>query len=102
MAQLPGISYRPSMGKKRLVEIVIGKLHWKNLNSFIDEAVKEKIVRLVCRKNEIEQLGLDVGKFLFERNGWKIYEPGPKLRKQLNKEIKLIKSGKAKYKKAVL
>jgi replicative DNA helicase len=99
MAQLPGVSYRPSMGKETLVKIVINQFHQKNLNNFIDEAVKERIVRLMHRENEIEKLGLDVGKFLFERSGWKVSEPGPKLNKTLDEEIKKIKSGKAKYKK---
>ena len=98
MAQLPGVSYRPSMGKAKLVEIVINQFHQKNLNSFIDEAVKDKIARFMHRENEIEKLGLDVSKFLFERSGWKVFEPGPKLNKKLDKEIKMIKSGKAKYK----
>jgi len=99
MAQLPGVSYRPSMGKDKLVEIVINQFHQKNLNNFIDEAVKERIVRLMHRDNEIEKLGLDVGKFLFERNGWKVFKPGRKLDKRLDWEIKKIKGGKAKYKK---
>jgi replicative DNA helicase len=99
MAQLPGVSYRPSMGKATLVKIVINQFHQKNLNNFIDEAVKDRIVRLMHRENEIEKLGLDVGKFLFERSGWKVFEPGPKLNKNLDEEIKKIKSGKAKYRK---
>jgi len=99
MAQLPGVSYRPSMGKEKLVEIVINQFRQKNLNNFIDEAVKDRIVRLMHRENEIEKLGLDVGKFLFERHGWKVFEPGSKLNKSLDKEIKKIKNGKGKYKK---
>ena len=98
MAQAPGLSYRPSMGREKLMEIVVRKLH-QRMNSFIDEAVKEKIVRTMHQDSEIEKLGLDIGKFLCERDGWNIYEPGHKLNKKLDVEIKNIKSGKTKYKK---
>jgi hypothetical protein len=99
MAQLPGVSYRPSMGKNKLMEIVIHQFHQKNLNSFIDEAVKDRIARLAIRESEIEKLGLDIGKFLVERNNWKIFEPGAGLNKELDHEIKKIKRGKGSYKK---
>lgn len=33
------ISYRPAIGKRKLERIVISKLHYKNMNQFIDHAV---------------------------------------------------------------
>lgn len=96
MAQV--LPYRPSIEKERLLEIIVKKLKYK-MNRFIDDAVKEKIVRETVQENEIEKLGLDIGKFLYERNSWKIYAPGGKLSRELDEARKKAKSGKARYKK---
>ena len=72
------------------------------MNRFIDDAVKEKIVRETIQENEIERLGMDVGKFLYERNNWKVFAPGPKLKKEMEEERKKLKSGKVQYKKLEL
>lgn len=95
MAQV--LPYRPSIEKEKLLDIIVKKLHYK-MNRFIDEAVKEKIVRETIQENEIERLGMDIGKFLYERNNWKVYAPGPKLKKELDAERKKVKSGKVHHK----
>lgn len=96
MAQV--LPYRPSIEKEKLLEIIVKKLKYK-MNRFIDDAVKEKIVRETVQENEIEKLGLDIGKFLYERNNWKIYAPGSKLNRELDEARKKAKSGKTRYKK---
>ena len=89
------VTYRPTIDKGTLQKLA-KRFHY-NLNRFIDDAVKEKIIRERKTKG-IDKLSDAISKAVYEHMNWKVYTPSKKLDKELNKEIKDIKGGKAKYK----
>lgn len=92
------LSYRPSIQREVLEQIILKKLHYKKLNRFIDEAVKEKIQREVpsSSKAKTEALIQKLTKVIYEHDGWKFYEVGSKLKKEIDQRAKAVEAGKVK------
>jgi hypothetical protein len=60
------------------------------LNQFIDEAVKEKILRETLKEREKSKVSWDVGRVVHKTKSYTAFEPGPKMRKEMEKERKII------------
>jgi hypothetical protein len=94
----PVFSYRPSIQRETLEQIILKRLHYKKLNRFIDEAVKEKIQREMPSpgKGNADALVRKLSKVVYEHNGWKFDEVTPKLKKEIDRRAKAVETGKAK------
>lgn len=92
------LSYRPSIKRDDLEQIVLKKLHYKKMNRFIDEAVKEKIQREIPSKHngDAQALIQKLTKVIHEHHGWKFHEVSPKLKKEINRRAKAVETGKTK------
>jgi len=88
------VTFRPSI-KKEDLQTLVKRMHY-NLNRFIDEAVKEKIVRESSPRGEVEKLSEEIGKVVFEHMGWKFSAPKGETLKRLKKSVDLKAAGKLK------
>ncbi len=92
------ISYKPSIERDELLNLITGKLKYKAVNRFIDEAVKEKLNRELVVTSDPEMTKL-IGKLtevLYEFKGWKLMKPSKEIRERIRKKAELIESGKVK------
>jgi hypothetical protein len=88
------VTFRPSIKKEEL-QTLVKRMHY-NLNRFIDEAVKEKLVRESQPRGEAEILSEEIGKVVFEHMGWKFAAPTGEALKQLKKSVNQKALGKLK------
>ena len=92
------ISYRPSIERDKLEDLVLKKLHYKAVNRFIDEAVKEKLNRELVTTSDPEMTRL-IGKLtevIYEHKGWKFLKPSKEVTKKINEKAKPYEEGKVK------
>ncbi len=92
------ISYRPSIERGELESLITKKLHYKALNRFIDEAVKEKLNRELVVTSDPEMTRL-IGKLtevVYEHKGWKFLKPSKEVVKRINEKAKPFEEGKVK------
>jgi hypothetical protein len=92
------ISYKPSMGQDRLKVIVFKKLHYKSLNSFMDQAVNEKLNRelAVSSNPEMTRLIAKLTEVIYEHKNWKSLKPTKEIVKKIHAAAEPIESGKVK------
>jgi hypothetical protein len=92
------ILYRPSMGRDKLEEIVLKKLHYKSVNRFIDEAVTEKLIRKLVATNdpELTQLISKLVKESYKHKGRKFLKPSKEVTRKINEKAKPYEEGKVK------
>jgi hypothetical protein len=92
------ISYKPSIDRGELLSLITVKLHYKAVNRFIDEAVKEKLNRELKVTSDPEMTRL-IGKLtevVYEYKGWKFLKPSKEIRARIRKKAEQIESGKVK------
>jgi len=92
------ISYRPSIEREELENLITEKLHYKALNRFIDEAVKEKLTRelVVTSDPEMTKLVSKLTEVIYEYKGWKFLKPNKAVINRIDQKVKGIESGKVK------
>ena len=89
------ISYRPALGKDKLEKLVKGKLHYKNINQFIDHAVNKTLHEEMNDNPVAKKIALEVEKAVYKYVPLKFIKPTPKEAKAIEKAIKPTdKSGK--------
>lgn len=96
-SQVP-ISYKPSIERDRLFNLILKKLHYKAVNRFIDEAVKEKLNRELAATTDPEMTRL-IGKLteaVYEHKGWKFLKPSKEAVRKINEKAKRYEEGKVK------
>ncbi len=92
------ISYRPSIERKELESLITKKLHYKALNRFIDEAVKEKLTREleITSDPEMAKLVSKLTEVIYEHNSWKFLKPNKAIIDRIDQKAKGVESGKVK------
>ncbi len=60
------ISYRPSIGKLKLERIVKNKLHYKNLNQFLEHAVSKTLSEEIGSNPVVRKITLEVEKAIYK------------------------------------
>ncbi|HVZ80015.1 MAG TPA: hypothetical protein VHE12_04350 [bacterium] len=95
--QIP-ISYKPSIERDRLFHLILKKLHYKAVNRFIDEAVKEKLNRELVATTDPEMTRLinRLTEVLYEHRGWKFMKPSKEATRKINEKAKRYEKGKIK------
>jgi hypothetical protein len=89
------ISYRPVLGKEKLERLVKGKLHYKNLNQFIDHAVNKTLHEEMNENPVAKKIALEVEKAIYKYMPLKFVKPTLKEAKEIETAIKRTdKSGK--------
>jgi hypothetical protein len=90
-------NYRPTIEPEKISRI-IKKLHYPNVNRFIDEAVREKIEREV--KNQLHTKSDRMLWEISEEIGWykkiTFLKPLPKLAREIDEKADAIMEGKVK------
>jgi hypothetical protein len=92
------IPYRPSIQREELTSLILKKLHYKAVNRFIDEAVKEKITREmnVTSDPEMDRLISKLTEVVYEHKGWKFMKPSKAVIAKIDEKAAPIASGKVK------
>ena len=92
------ISYRPTIDRKKLESLITRKLHYKAVNRFIDEAVREKIERDLSGSGEakLKRLLDQVSQAVSEYKGWTMHKPSKALAREIEKKAGPMESGKTK------
>ena len=92
------ISYRPTIERKRLENLITRKLHYKAINRFIDEAVREKIERDLSGSGEarLKRFLDKVNQAVSEYKGWTMLKPSKALVREIEKKAKALETGKVK------
>lgn len=86
------ISYRPSMGKKKLMEAV-EKLHFDNTNQFIDFAVMSA---LMSRDNpKVKKLMAELAGVIYQNAPLRFVKPTPREDKEIRRRFAEMKKGKS-------
>ncbi len=89
------ISYRPALGKNKLEKLVKGKLHYKNLNQFIDHAVNKTLHEEMHENPIAKKIALEVERAVYKYVPLKFVKPTPKEVKDIEMAVKRTdKSGK--------
>jgi hypothetical protein len=60
------ISYRPAIGKQKLEKIIKNKLHYKNLNQFIDHAVSKTLNEEMGSHHVVRKITHEVEKAIYK------------------------------------
>ena len=60
------ISYRPAIGKDKLERLVKNKLHYKNLNQFLEHAVSKTLSEEIGTNPFVKKLTLDIEKAIYK------------------------------------
>jgi hypothetical protein len=86
------ISYRPSIGKKKLTEAV-EKLHFDNTNQFIDFAVMSA---LVSRENpKVKKLLGELAGVIYRSAPLRFTKPTPREDKEIRRRLAEMKKGRS-------
>ena len=86
------ISYRPSIGKKKLMEAV-EKLHFDNTNQFIDFAVMSA---LVSRENpKVKKLMAELAEAIFKNAPLRFGKPTAQEDQEIRRRYAEMKKGKS-------
>jgi hypothetical protein len=89
------ISYRPGLGKEKLEKLVKGKLHYKNLNQFIDHAVNKTLHEEMNENPIAKKIAIEVEKAVYKYVPLKFLKPTAKEAKEIETTVKRTdKSGK--------
>ena|SRR5260221_5748278 len=89
------ISYRPGLGKQKLEKLVKGKLHYKNLNQFIDHAVNKTLHEEMNENPLAKKIALEVERAVYKYVPLKFVKPTAKETKEIEAAIKKTdKSGR--------
>jgi hypothetical protein len=86
------ISYRPSMGKKKLMQAV-EKLHFDNTNQFIDFAVMNTLVSKDSPK--VQKLISELAAVIYKGAPLRFTKPTPKEDKEIRLRYAEMKKGKS-------
>lgn len=86
------ISYRPSMGKKKLMQAV-EKLHFDNTNQFIDFAVMNTLISKDSPK--VQKLISELAAAIYKDAPLRFTKPTPKKDKEIRLRYAEMKKGKA-------
>jgi len=92
------VSYKPSMGSDRFKVVVLKKLHYKSVNSFMDQAVTEKLNRELVATSDPEMTRLisKLTEVISEYKGWRFMKPSKEIIQRINAVAKPIEEGKVK------
>lgn len=92
------ISYRPSIQRTELEALIIKKLHYKAINRFIDEAVKEKLNRelVITSDPQMTRLIEKLTEVVHEYKGWKFLKPSKEVIQRIRQKAKPYEEGKVK------
>ncbi len=86
------ISYRPSIGKKKLVEAV-GKMSFDNTNQFIDFAVMSA---LVSRENpKVKKLISELASVIYQTSPLRFTKPTAVEEREIRRRFSEMKGGKS-------
>jgi hypothetical protein len=89
------ISYRPALGKRKLEKLVKGKLHYKNLNQFIDHAVNKTLHEEMNENPVAKKIALEVERAVYKYVPLKFMKPTQQETKAIEAAVKRTdKSGK--------
>ena len=89
------ISYRPGLGKRKLEKLVKGRLHYKNLNQFIDHAVNKTLHEEMNENPIAKKIALEVEKAVYKYVPLKFVKPTAKEAREIEAAVKRTdKSGK--------
>ena len=95
-AMYPTLTIRPDFDVKRLKKLVTEKLHYKNVNQFVSQAILEKAQREAGSESGEERVIADIRQVLMKYKGWTFYKPNPKEEAEIRKSQAAVKSGKMK------
>ena len=89
------ISYRPTLGKQKLEKLVKVRLHYKNLNQFIDHAVNKTLTEEMNDNPIAKKIALEVEKAVYKYVPLKFMKPTHKEAREIEAAVKRAdKSGK--------
>jgi hypothetical protein len=89
------ISYRPTLGKLKLEQIVKGRLHYKNLNQFIDHAVNKTLSEEMGSNPVAKKIAMEVEKAVYKYVPLKLVQPTAQEARDIEAAVKKTdKSGK--------
>jgi hypothetical protein len=92
------ISYRPRMGKAKLKELVVKKLHYDNINQFIDHAVGQTLeVELnVTGDPKTRKMVAEVAEVIYKYAPLKFVKPTKRESDEIRAKAERVLSGKVK------
>lgn len=86
---MPGvISYRPTMDKKKLERLVKERLHYKNLNQFIDHAVHKTIAEEMTGNPVAKKIASEVEKAVYKYVPLKFVQPTAQEAREIEEAVK--------------
>lgn len=82
------ISYRPRIGKQKLEQLVKDKLHYKNLNQFIDHAVNKTLDEEMGANPLAKKIAREVEKAVYKYVPLKFTQPTAEEGKRIEAAVK--------------
>jgi hypothetical protein len=82
------ISYRPRIGKQKLERLVKTRLHYKNLNQFIDHAVNKTLDEEMGSNPLAKKIAREVEKAVYKYMPLKFTKPTPAEAKGIEAAVK--------------
>ncbi len=82
------ITYRPTLGKLRLEKLVKSRLHYKNMNQFIDHAVNKTLAEEINGNSVAKQIAAEVEKAVYKYVPLKLVKPTPSEAREIKAAIK--------------
>jgi hypothetical protein len=95
MAQKAPISYKPTMDPDELKDIIVRRLRYVAVNRFIDEAVREKLERVMGASQEarMSRLVSAVEEAVREYRGWTTHKPSKAKKREIDRLARPIEEG---------
>ncbi len=82
------ISYRPGIGKQKLEKLVKNKLHYKNLNQFIDHAVSKTLSEEMSSSPLAKKIAREVEKAVYKYVPLKFVKPTKEEAKDIEEAVR--------------
>lgn len=81
------ISYRPAIGKRRLERLVKSRLHYKNMNQFIDHAVSVVLNDEIGTSPVVRKMTVEIERVIAKHVPLKFINASPKEAKEIDESI---------------
>ena len=90
------ISYRPKLGKAKLKKLVVQKLHYNNINQFIDHAVSKTLRDELGTDPKAKKMVEEVVETIYRHMPLKFVKPTPKEAAEIRAKAGEVLNGKVK------
>lgn len=90
------ISYRPKLGKNKLKKLAIQRLHYRNINQFIDHAVSKALRDELGTNPKAQKMVEEVVETIYRHMPLKFVKPTPKEASEIRAKAGEVLSGKVK------